>query len=185
VNQNLAIHVTALLNMGRGISLCLLIMLATLPIQALSSERAGCTAKEIARILNLNEPKGRGRILAASEVSSSEGASWLIKRERGRVIFLRRTDYGESGKMQTDYLFLRKDMFLAKQETYAYAEPIYVNKAVAPKLTRSELFVMCKGQAWISVGKAESMDAQKMREPWDIQSKIGAPELAGMAFGID
>lgn len=160
-------------------------MLATLPTQALSLGRAGCTAKEVARILSLNEPKTRGRVLAASEVNSTEGASWLIKSERGRVTFLRRTDYGENGKSQTDYLFLRKDMFLAKQETYTYAEPIYINKAVAPKLTKSELFVMCKGRAWISVRKDESVDAQRMREPWDIQSKIETPELAGMAFGIE
>lgn len=185
MDLNLAIRSTTLSNMSKGALPYLLIMLVALPTQALSAEKAGCTAKEAARILSLNEPKTQGRVLPASEVNSTEGASWLVKSERGRVTFLRRTDYGESGKVQTDYLFLRKDMFLAKQETYSYTEPIYVNKIVVPKLTRSDLFVMCRGLAWIPVRKDDSSDVQKIREPWDIQSRIKAPELTGMVFGIE
>lgn len=185
MNSDLTTQAVTLLNMTKGISVSLLTILAALPIQAWSSERVDCTTKEVTRILNLNEPKGRGRILAASTVNSTEGSSWLIKGKRGKVAFLRRTDYGESGKAQTDYLFLRKNMFLAKQETYAYAEPIYINKAVVPKLIQSNFFVMCKGQAWIPVRKDESADIQKMREPWDTQSQIEAPELAGLVFGIE
>lgn len=170
----------------KGAAVPLLLMFCVVSARALPPRNtAECTAKEVARILSLDEPQGSGKTIPVSARTSTEGGAWLIKSRHGKVPFLRRTDFGETGKMQTDYLFLRKDMFLVKQEAYAYAEPIYANKKVVPRLTKADIFVICKAQAWIPVKSGESLDAEKMQRLRDMQSKIGAPELAGIVFGIE
>lgn len=144
-----------------------------------------CSEREMAQILSVKEPAGPAEALVASTKASVEGGSWLVKSRDGKVVFLRKTDFGEMGKAQTDYFFLRKNQYFAKVKTYAYAEPIYIAKNPVLKLIASEVFLVCHKQVWIPLQNDEGRNAEQVRRFRDIQLQLTAPELADRRFGVE